>query len=257
MNTLPDMLKMFVPRRWRRPSYWVEQRILDTTGLRVAKGPFRGMVYCREGIDEWSTGKLLGTYEQELHHKIEDMCVAGIDNFVNVGASDGYYSVGFLMRCPTCMATAFESVGNFHGTMKRLAALNGVEQRLDIRGYCDVADLADVLEPGRRSAVLMDVEGFEAQLLSPAQVPQLCSAHILVETHDFLDPTITDILKRRFADSHAIETVYSTWRCLADVPFGLSFLERQLLKKYYLMSMWEGRGAIMHWLYMTPKATGN
>ena len=52
--------------------------------------------------------------------------------------------------------------------------------------------------------VLCDIEGDEGDLLSPAELRQ---AMLIVETHDDAAPGVTQLLARRFATTHEVETL--------------------------------------------------
>jgi hypothetical protein len=99
--------------------------------------------------------------------------------------------------------------------------------------------------------VLCDVEGEEQQLLDPLTVPSLRTALVLVETHDFIRPGITEELRRRFAPTHEIQCLWQTSRSRADFPFrspGTCLLPKSYLD--WAVSEW--RLTRMCWLWMKP-----
>ena len=67
-----------------------------------------------------------------------------------------------------------------------MAKDNGV--RVDVRGTCSPRDLLQRL-PGARPLLVVDVEGFELELLGEA-APRLNHAMMIVEVHDDGDPII-------------------------------------------------------------------
>jgi hypothetical protein len=248
-----ELIKKLVPYRFRRLHYWVEESLRRKTGLVVSKGPFKGLEYLAEAVDRFSWPRILGTYEQELHDRISALCDRGFAGIVNIGAAEGYYTVGFLLASPASRVVAFETEIEFQKTIRRLAELNNVDNRLEVKGFCNADSLRESLQAEGKTLVFIDVEGCEREILDPGKVPELKTAHIVVETHDFKDATITNDLKKRFAESHSIETVYSQWRTMKDFPLPLSLVERTVFKRMYLDAMFEGRGEIMHWLCMTPR----
>ncbi|MDP6095842.1 MAG: hypothetical protein QGG67_07640 [Gammaproteobacteria bacterium] len=44
--------------------------------------------------------KLLGCYEQELHHVANSIAETGYKNVVNIGCAEGYYAVGLTRLLP-------------------------------------------------------------------------------------------------------------------------------------------------------------
>jgi len=253
--TFKDAVKTCVPQRWRRPKYRVEHVIRKRTGLIVARGPFKGMKYSEEMVERlppWP--RILGTYEQEIYACIEDTCSSTFTRVINVGAAEGYYAVGLLMRLPGATGVAFEASAAFRESIRDLASINGVADRLDVAGFCDVAALKEHMPPGEPALVFMDVEGHEKELLDPVAIPQLATAHVIVEVHEQEAPSVTKTLKSGFGTSHNIEIIQSRPRRLADLPFTLPLIERLFMHRTYLSAMSEGCGRVMTWMNMVPVA---
>jgi hypothetical protein len=123
---------------------------------------------------------------------------------------------------------------------------------VDIRGECTVAELQSMLSTEGRSLVVCDVEGAELQLLDPLAVPALEKVAILVELHEFVVRGITDVLKKRFSETHDIEHIWQRPRSRSDFPWRT--LGTTLLPKSYLdWAVSEWRPEQMAWLWMLPK----
>ena len=134
-----------------------------------------------------------------------------------------------------------------------MAELNGVADRLIVRGRCEPAGLAEALEDHRAAVIICDVEGHEEVLLDPGQVAGLRDAVVLVETHEFVRRGITDELCSRFAPSHAIERIWQEPRSRAEFPWRT--LGTRLLPVSYLdWAVSEWRPERMSWLWMTPRS---
>ena len=222
-----------------------ERALAARAGLRVQTGPFAGMSL--QGARSPIGGKLLGTHEMELAPVIERLSCSDMQHVVNVGAADGFYAVGMLRRLTTAHATAFEMVESYHSAIDELARSNGVRDRLAIRGACDVEALASAMAGNERTLVIIDVEGAERDLLDPSRVPRLCDAWILVELHDFVDPQISTILRRRFDATHRVTCYRAAPRTVRDVPAVAGMSARGLLRLAD-----EGRPALMEWFWMEP-----
>ena len=171
----------------------------------VRSGPFRGMRLI--GEESWGhiANYLLGAYERELHPVLEQMLDTGYDTVVDVGCAEGYYAVGLALRLPMATVHAFDIDERSQQICARTAAANGVADRVVVSGVCDGPQLQQLITA--RSLVFVDCEGCEAHLLDPNLVPALGRADLIVELHDFIDPTITGTVLDRFTATHDIELV--------------------------------------------------
>jgi hypothetical protein len=234
--------------RWRRAQgAWRGRRVEAVTrrfaawhGLEVGSGPFAGMVY-PDLTPSFLVPKLLGVYERELHAAIEAAIRGTPEVIVNVGAADGYYAVGLARRCPSARVHAFDIDARERDRCARLAAANGVEDRVHVEGAAGPERLRAVLSG--RALLVMDCEGCELGLLRPDEVPALRDATVVVELHDFLEPGLGDTVTARFADTHEI----------AVIPTGPQPPRRG---SDLALALSEYRPGPMRWAVMTPAAGG-
>jgi hypothetical protein len=256
---LKHLARCSVPERWR-PIGYLTHLVRSRCRQRVRHGPFAGMRYIDGSIGSAYLPKLLGTYERELVSVIEAECVRRPRLIIDLGAAEGYYAVGLALRNPGARVVAFERGEAGQIALLKMARLNGVPGRLEIRGGCGPSDLRDLLDSGKdehprvanpNPFILCDVEGDERRLLDPSAIPGLQSARILVETHEFIHPGITEQLRARFAPTHGVELIWQTSRLRSDFPFrGLG---TWLLPKSYLAwAVSEWRPCRMCWLWMRP-----
>jgi len=159
-------------------------RFVRHHGLTVQVGPFTGLRYPRSALAHVPAlvPRLAGTYELELHSLVEEL--VGLDPafVVNIGAGDGYYAAGMALRCPGARVVAFESDPYHARTCSQVARVNRVAERVDVRGLCTAAALAE-LEAPRGTVVICDCEGDETELIDASRVEWLRHAVLLVETH--------------------------------------------------------------------------
>ena len=134
--------------------------------------------------------KLLGTYERELHWCVEEICAMAPGFILNVGAAEGYYTVGLALRNPHARVIGFEMDPHGRQALREMTELNYVADRIEVRGQCEPADLYSAIVKQPCPMVVCDAEGYEARLLDPPAVPTLKCAAILVELHEFLVPGI-------------------------------------------------------------------
>ena len=114
---------------------------------------------------------------------------------------------------------------------------------MSIHGECAPATLAGFPEQG--VVLLSDCEGYERTLLDPALAPRLARWPILVELHDFLDPSISQTITERFAATHEIETIEGEQRDADRMP-ELAFMSRRARKAV----LSERRPGPMRWARM-------
>lgn len=240
-------LKRFVPNALR-PKLHIVALVQRETGGRVRGGPFAGLDL---GHDCQWLAALLGIYERELWPIVEEITHAGFDRIVNVGAAEGYYTVGLARLTTAARVIAFEGDALMQARLRRIVALNGVKGRIEIEGFCAPADLARALDGASRPLVICDVEGYEAALLDPQHVP-LDRAAMLVELHDHLSAGISALIRDRFARTHIILEIEQIERDVEDFPFT-SPLVRLLPRGYLEWAVSEGREAPMRWFWMQPQ----
>jgi hypothetical protein len=240
-------------REWR-----VKRHILgELPGpLRVMQGPFRGMRYIPMSAGSIALPKLLGTYERELNPAIEEICRAGCDRIVDIGAAEGYYAVGMALRNPGVPLTCFEMNPSERYYLRRMAACNGVLGRVVIAGECTPEALDDALVGAGRPVVICDCEGAEDVLLDPRRVPGLRRAWIVVEVHETMVAGVEQRLRERFAPTHDIEAIRDRPRTPGDLP-GARDLDRDagldLTEDEAALAMDEHRSGA-DWLFLRVKA---
>ncbi len=181
-----------VPRRRRNAARW---RRLEQTipGGSVRSGPFAGAHF-----DRVTTGcdfpKRLGSYELELHQVIQSW--TGYRRVIDVGCGEGWYIVGVARLLPEAEVLGFDISLAAQDASRENTRRNGVNA--EIGGEITPAGLQERIVAD--TLLIVDIEGAEADLLDPVAVPALGLADLLVETHDFARPGVTELLVDRFSD---------------------------------------------------------
>jgi hypothetical protein len=186
--------------------------------VRVLSGPFTEMRYLNTATFGPIAPKWLGTYEWEIQDWVNQCCNNRYENIINVGSAEGYYAVGFAWRCPASRVLAFDINPFARREVRRLAALNGVTDRVTVRSLFAGQQL-DSIRPGK-NLLVVDIEGAEMVLLNPVNCSALKRFDILVELHETAKSgpcaNSEEILKERFAATHRIQrrlqTDRSEWR---------------------------------------------
>jgi hypothetical protein len=216
----------------------------------VRYGEFAGMNFkpARAQANQYHS-KLLGVYERELAPIWRKLREETYDLILNVGAAEGYYSVGLALMQPRARVIAFEASEGFRNTLTSLAAANRVS--ITVHGFCDEPRLIDALEGAHRALVILDVEGFEFELLVPNSVHQLNSCDVLVETHEFVRISVVKEIIKRFSTTHEIRVIRARRRRLADLPFEAPSSLRLRVGLFQLIQ--EHRSYPQEWLWMQAR----
>jgi len=214
----------------------------------VLAGPFAGLRYPPDAPERVpSLGpKLLGSYEEELHPVLAELAAAPPATLVDIGAADGYYAVGLARRLKSLEVEAFEADPATRALLRGMARLNGVEDRVRVRGHCEPEDLS-ALAPAPPVALLCDAEGGEWELLEPDRVPLLRDALVIAELHPWVHPEVRETLERRFAESHRAELIRTHTREPAAHPALAALPARDAAR---LLD--ERRPGPMEWLVLRP-----
>ena len=127
-----------------------------------------------------------------------------------------------------------------------LAELNGVADRVEVRGRCGAAELQELVTGP--TGLLVDCEGCETSLLDPRAAPALAHCDVLVELHDFIDPTISGVVIPRFEATHDVSVIDARDRDGSHAPEldSLGARDRRLLLS-------ERRPPGMQWGRFRPK----
>ncbi|GJD92746.1 hypothetical protein BHAOGJBA_6303 [Methylobacterium hispanicum] len=230
---------------WR--SKLIEREIIARHGLTVQNGPFAGMVFRQEAAEGCLAAKLLGCYEAPLHPFLTEVSGSAFDAIIDIGAAEGYYAVGLARRATGCQVYAHDINPVAQAAVRELAALNGVAERVAVGGEFRGEDFARFR--GRRTLVVVDIEGGEDALLRPDLYHALRDMTLLVECHDVFKPGLCEAIADRFRPSHSVRRIDETLTppALPDWFGQTTHLDR-------LLSMWEWRSGATPWLVMRPRA---
>jgi hypothetical protein len=252
VKAVASFLRKLIPARYR-PIGYLQHLAQTRTNRRVRSGPFAGLRYLDDSIGSAYIPKLLGIYESELEAAVESICSRKPDLILDIGAAEGYYAIGLALRNPSARVVAFETNPAGQAALRKMASLNQVSNRVEVRGKCEPTDLAAVLVGTEQPVIICDVEGDEKELLDPVAIPSLARASIMAELHDFIVPGITEVLNARFMPTHNLRHIWQQPRSRAQFPWRT--LGTSLLPRSYLdWSVSEWRPVHMAWLWMEPHA---
>ncbi len=173
--------------------------------------------------------------------------------FVDVGAADGYYAVGFLHNGRVDRSLAFEVIPECRQAIKLLAIENGVADKIKVLGAASdrfTDDLAEQNIVSAETMFLIDIEGAEFEILTEAVFAFLKDSLIVVETHAHIFPDPQAALDQLIQKASKTHTVTS-WFPGARNPWTIKELERFTeIDRWRLCS--EGRVEVQLWLRFDP-----
>ncbi len=235
------------------------QRIINKSGiaseladLTILNGPFEGMKYPKaRAIGGLLCAKLLGSYEAELHPLFEDILKEQYTQIVDVGCAEGYYAVGLARKFPEAKVVAYDTASKARAMCQAMADLNGAKN-VEIRDFCSPEEVISLNTSGR-SLIISDCESYEKELFTPEVLQKLSGCDLLIETHDFMDIDISQILEERMKKTHKVQRIQS----IDDIQKAASyqFPETDALSLKQKRALFaEGRPSIMDWLWCQPLA---
>lgn len=227
-------------------------RLFDST---VRYGPFKGLKF---STDIWwgsadRGSMLLGLYEQEVLESLANV-PKKYNTFIDLGAADGYYSIGVLINKLFEYSFCFEISKNGQKVIHKNAELNGVRDKVSIYGIAE-RTFYEKFTPEllSKSVLFVDIEGGEFEIFDKEVFSIFRNSIIFIELHDwFFEDSIVklDRITTDATQYFNITKITTTSRNLAE------FNE---LKDFGDTDRWlvcsEGRARLMTWYRLDPKST--
>lgn len=218
----------------------------------VKHGPFVGLKYpdyvaCGSAIFP----KILGCYEREIQDVIENACNKSYSEIIDIGAAEGYYAVGFALRKPNAKIFAFDIDNEAKMYCEKMAELNSASNQIFIESEC-TSDLLSNFKFTQKGLIICDCEGFEKQLFTTQSVKNLVNCDLIIETHDFMDITISKHIAEVFSNTHHVKVIESIDDNIKAKKYNYPETESLDLKTKRKIFA-EGRPAIMEWYYLESK----
>lgn len=153
---------------------------------RVKYGLFKGLRL--ENVTSWGGfergAMLLGLYEQELLQSLMQV-PKRYKTFINIGAADGYYAIGVLVAGLFERSICYEMSESGQSLIRLNASLNGVADRIILRGVAQQDFHHELSQADAdESVLLVDIEGGEFDLFSDGIPEKFRRSVIFVEIHE-------------------------------------------------------------------------
>jgi len=215
----------------------------------VSQGPFTGLKYIPEAFKSALLPKLLGTYEMELSSILELIISTDPSHVINVGCAEGYYAVGLALRLPNSTIIAFDAEQKAQDLCSKNAELNGIGERVTVKGKVEAAELAHVVDKsGKGTLLLCDCEGAEDELFSELSIAAYRNCKLIIELHEHITSGISKRLEERFKKSHYTTRVSAVKRNGRE-----SIFSETLPDKLQQLALDEERPPNMDWIICVPK----
>ncbi len=226
------------------------KRVVGSEEPVILSGPFRGMRYPDwQSVGSELEPKVIGTYESELHHVLERLCAKPFRTVIDIGAAEGYYAVGIAKKMQNVHCYAFETNPNGRVLCDRMAALNGVSERVTTLGHCDKKSLSDVLQG--RALIICDCEGYEYELLDLHEITNLifCDFLIEVHAHDISSLSEFETITEMFESTHFVRCI--NMREKKELPEAVSLGPLNRYEKEVLLD--ENRSKNVGWVFLEAR----
>lgn len=219
----------------------------------VQLGAYKGLKL--QGDSNVSRGplglKIFGLYETQVVNEIT--ASAPFTDLINLGAADGYMSLGPLFAGLCDRSICFEMTEEGRNAVQANAEMNGVAENVVIRGIADETLGAQLNEIGAdlsKSVILCDIEGAEFDVLTEELLAALKNARIIVELHDRVMPgglALREALIARIPEGNHARIL----KAEANTFNGIEELERMHdIDRSLVLS--DGRKIIGEWLVIEP-----
>jgi len=195
---------------------------------------------------------LLGVYEKEVQEILLSLSV-GKRNLVDIGAADGYFAVGALVAGIYEESFCFEIDSQSRNILRKNSVLNGVQDSVSVFNKADDGFLLNLEEANGfdygKSVFLIDIEGFELEILTPANLEKMRLSTIILETHGkFVGKAQQEKFESSLSSYHSITEIRTGAR---DARQFVELEDWTDDERWAIFS--EGRVDLGRWLILSPK----
>ena len=217
----------------------------------VAYGPFKGMKMSDQiwwGKND-SASKYFGEYESHILSKLIHLSDK-YNNFIDIGAGDGYYAIGLMVSGKYKSVVCFEKSEVGRKTIKKNSIINKISKNLSIYGQSNSIEILKSIRNLGPSVILCDIEGEEYELFDDKLLSALKRCTIIIELHNNkfsklnLSKNLIDISKKYFN----VELIARSNPNVNNFKELSSWGDNE---RYLAFS--EGRPERMEWICLKPK----
>lgn len=248
---------IFYNNLFEKKKYELSLNLYKKHNNSVIYGPYKGMFFSEN--NHWGIGdlgpKIIGLYEFEVQNKLIDLVSNfKIENFVNIGAAEGYHAIGIAKKTGIQNFVLYEIDKKGQEILKENILKNELKKNIKIENK---ANLNSIYELNKKldfskTLFLIDIEGYELELFNDEILGLLKNSFLIIENHRFLLSKTKQIkyqeLVNKFDDSFNVELVSNTGRNISQINELSNLSENELM-----MISSESRPKMMEWFVLTPK----
>lgn len=232
----------------------VSLELFDLLGGCVKYGPFRGLKLQKNtwwGKSDLGS-MLMGFYEKEILDFIDSIEAGQFSTFIDIGAADGYYACGLLHSKKIRKAVCFEKSELGRNVIKNNWLNNDSCGELEIIGEANIDTIKALPTSSlKNSLILVDIEGYEFELLTDSVLSTFSNCTIIIEIHNWIDDFLVkyENLLINASKYFNIEPIQQVERSTSTYPEL-----RDLTDDNRLLLVSERRPCLMRFLKLTPLA---
>ena len=220
-------------------------KLYDDNKNLILSGPYKDTKFSRDNF--WGIGdlgaKIVGVYELEVQNKlIEIVNKFKIENFINVGAAEGYHAVGLAKKTGIQNFILYECDTKGQEILKRNIALNNINKNITIKGEAKIDNLLKL-----KNEINLNKTLFLNEVLN-----ELKNSYLIIENHSFLMNGINQKTYEKFVNNlnqvFNLEKIHNSYRNIYNIDKLKEFSEDEIM---LLCS--EGRPRLMEWFVLLPK----
>jgi hypothetical protein len=237
----------------RKKRIYLSQKLHELTKGHIIDGVYKGskFIYSSDYVTI-KPAQLLGCYEKEVQQKIFELSKKNnLKYLINIGAGDGYHSIGSKVANLFTNFILFEMDIVNMNVIKKNFELNKCFEGYEVLAKADL-NFLKVIEKKiefNKSLFLIDIEGDEYKILNENNLSNMKESFLILEFHHFyghLDERerLLDNLNKFFN----VSTVTTGNRQFSNFEILNKFNDDE---KWLMMS--ESRSVTMEWLICEPK----
>ena len=196
--------------------------------------------------------KYLGFYEQEVQNEIinnKKINKSKKKYFINLGAGDGYHSLGLLKKNLFNKSILYEMNKDGRNLIFKNAKKNKLSKKIIIKDKAEINFLDGLIHNKfnmKDCFFLFDIEGDEFKILNDQNIRKLKKSTLLIEIHHFYQNP--NKLIKKLKVFFKLKFITTESRNLSKIKFLDKFHD---IEKWLLVN--EGRPSKMQWILCDPK----
>ena len=197
------------------------------------------------------SSQLLGFYELEVQNEISRLSSNfKLKYFINLGAGEGYHSVGSMHKKLFEKCITFEAEKENNKTIQKNYEINNIKNFI-IKKFANnnfLDEIKDQIELNK-SLFLFDIEGSEFDILNLKNLELLKKSFLIIEIHHFYSDQLSiKKLKENLNYFYDVKYIKTSSRNFSDIKILDKFNDDE---KWLMMS--ESRPETMQWIVCEPK----